>query len=158
MSHNHICINNLVGIWTCALHPCTSINHSLRYAPSMSNCIISVSITTHVIWYWHTGHAIMFSPHAVSQNYYILSACDGARLGTCQFWHHQWHLCWRRVVVHDTPTCVTSSYTYGILHYQSLFAGLFGVKLACTLFTHFFTSYHFIGKCSLEQRWHPSGV
>ena len=42
--------------------------------------------------------------------------------------------------MHDTPTCVTSSYTYGILHDQTLFAGLFGVKLHCTLFAHFFTA------------------
>ena len=77
MSHKHTCINNPVDILTFTLHPCTSINHLLRHAPSMSNCTIRVSITTHVIWYWHTGHAIMFSRHSVSQNHYIRSAYAG---------------------------------------------------------------------------------
>ena len=71
MSLKHICMNNRVDIWTCTFQPCTSMNHSLRYAPSMSNCTISVSITTHVIWYWHTGHAIMFSRHSVPEPLYM---------------------------------------------------------------------------------------
>ena len=50
------------------MHPGTlhTINHSLRYPPSMLKCIINVSITTHAAGSWHTGHAIMFSPHSVS--------------------------------------------------------------------------------------------
>ena len=138
---------SLVHPWIirCVMHHPCPIAPSVSASPLMSSGIGTLDMPS-------CFHATQ------SQNHYICSAYDWARLGTCQFWHHRWHLCWRRVVVHDTPTCLTSSYTCGLLHYETLFAGLFGVKLSCTLFTHFFTSYHFIGKGSLEQRWHPSGV
>ena len=129
MSLKHICMNNRVDIWTCTLHPCTSMNHSLRYAPSISNCTIRVSITTHVIWYWHTGHAIMFSRHSVSQNHYIRSAyaghvwehvsfdiiggtfVDGVWL--CMTHPHAWHLLTHvgfYIMRLSLPDCLVSSF------------------------------------------------
>ena len=158
MLDKHTCINNPVDILTFSLHPCTSINHSLRYAPSMSNCIISVSITTHVIWYWHTGHAIMFSRHSVPEPLYmqciwlgtsgnmsvltssvapLLTACGGA-----------WHTHMRDIFLHMWDSAF-SDFTLPDTLMSSLI-------VLCPLTSS--VLYYFNGTDSLEQMWHPSGV
>ena len=153
MSLKHICMNNRVDIWTCTLHPCTSMNHSLRYAPSMSNCTISVSITTHVIWYWHTGHAIMFSRHSVPEPLYmqciwlgtsgnmsVLTSSVAPLLTACGCaWHthmpdiflHMWaSTLWDSIC--RTVWCQAFLYlVHSLLHFISFYReGLVGTKVA----------------------------
>ena len=59
------------------------------------------------------------------------------------------------MVVHDTPTCVTSSDTCGILHYEPIFSGLFGVKLACIV-SSLTSPPHIIS--TRMARWNKGGI